>query len=297
MVLGKLRNIITHRKQAPTTSKTEKFNTEALQDTTTQWLFNERLKTKITDNPIKQEQNVDDSWNTIKINILEAAKEALGTRIAGNATKHKSPPWFTEEIKASAKEKRESYVRYRSMKTQTEHRKYVEARNRVNTQIREIKREHWRNFRKDMENSEENMKYASRKEKKTVNEYVQLNQVSVKQWEQYLTELYNNEGSENDSDRQADHFEEEEIVVVVISNETITKAIQNLKNRKAQGIDNITNEMIKYGKKHSNKRNQGFIWKNPRQYQCAYRVEKEPFCTYIHEGRQKNPLTLQNETK
>ncbi|KAL3267452.1 hypothetical protein HHI36_011576 [Cryptolaemus montrouzieri] len=49
---------------------------------------------------------------------------------------------------------------------------------------------------------------------KTVNEYVQLNQVSAKQWEQYLTELYNNDyisktESENDSERQADQLEEE----------------------------------------------------------------------------------------
>ncbi|KAL3284538.1 hypothetical protein HHI36_018696 [Cryptolaemus montrouzieri] len=46
--------------------------------------------------------------------------------------------------------------------------------------------------------SEENMEYASSKEK-PVNEYVQLNQVSAKQGEQYLTELYNNEENENDS--------------------------------------------------------------------------------------------------
>ncbi|KAL3269719.1 hypothetical protein HHI36_008779 [Cryptolaemus montrouzieri] len=87
-----------------------------------------------------------------------------------------------------------------------------------------------------------------RARKKPVNEYVHLNQVSAGQCEQYLTELYNNEESENDSERQADQLEEEEIVVVVISNESIIKAIQKLKNQKAPEIDNITNEMIKYGK-------------------------------------------------
>ncbi|KAL3266416.1 hypothetical protein HHI36_010592, partial [Cryptolaemus montrouzieri] len=115
-------------------------------------MFNERLKTKITDHLIKEEQIVDDSWNTMKTNILEAAKEALGTRIVGIAAKHKSTSWFTEEVKALANEKRESYLRYRSMKIQTEYRKYVKARNRVNRQIRETKREHWRKFSKNMEN-------------------------------------------------------------------------------------------------------------------------------------------------
>ncbi|KAL3282520.1 hypothetical protein HHI36_005702, partial [Cryptolaemus montrouzieri] len=52
-----------------------------------------------------------------------------------------------------------------------------------------------------------------RARKKPKNEYVQLNQVSAKQWEQHLTELYNNEESENDSERQADQLEKEEIVV------------------------------------------------------------------------------------
>ncbi|KAL3285249.1 hypothetical protein HHI36_019359, partial [Cryptolaemus montrouzieri] len=70
---------------------------------------------------------------------------------------------------------------------------------------------------------------------------------SWKQWKQYLIELYINEERESDSERQAD-LEEEEIVFAVISNESVTKAIQKLKNREAPGIDNITNEMIKYGK-------------------------------------------------
>ncbi|KAL3284836.1 hypothetical protein HHI36_018975, partial [Cryptolaemus montrouzieri] len=83
---------------------------------------------------------------------------------------------------------------------------------------------------------------------KPVNEYVQPDQVSAKQCKQYLTEFCNNEESENNSERQADQLEEEEIVVVVISNESITKAIQKLKDRKAPGIDNITNEMIESGK-------------------------------------------------
>ncbi|KAL3267527.1 hypothetical protein HHI36_011649 [Cryptolaemus montrouzieri] len=82
--------------------------------------------------------------------------------------------------------------------------------------------------------------------KKTVNEYVQPNQVCAKQWEQYLTELYNNEESEDDG---ADQLEEEKIVDVVITNESTTEAIQKLKNRKAPGIDNIINEMIKFKKK------------------------------------------------
>ncbi|KAL3273049.1 hypothetical protein HHI36_014505 [Cryptolaemus montrouzieri] len=78
--------------------------------------------------------------------------------------------------------------------------------------------------------SEENMEYASSKAE-TSNRT-------------YPTESK----SENASERQADQLEEEEIVVVVISNESINKAIQKLKNRKAPGRDNITNEMIKYGK-------------------------------------------------
>ncbi|KAL3280086.1 hypothetical protein HHI36_017592 [Cryptolaemus montrouzieri] len=130
------------------------------------------------------------------------------------------------------------------MKTLTEHRKYVKARNRVNRQIREIKREHWRTFSKDKEDdmygTQRRIWNMLRAWKKQVNEYVQLNQVSAVQWEQYRIELYNNEESENDSERRADLLEEEEIVVVMFSNQSITKAIQKHKNRKAPGIDNIT---------------------------------------------------------
>ncbi|KAL3284917.1 hypothetical protein HHI36_019049 [Cryptolaemus montrouzieri] len=97
------------------------------------------------------------------------------------------------------------------MKTQTERRKYVEDRHRENRQIRELERtleKIWQGYGEQyLRNSEENMEYASSKEK---------------------TKLYNNEESGNDSERQADQLDEEEIVVVVISKESI-KPLKNSK--------------------------------------------------------------------
>lgn len=73
--------------------------------------------------------------------------------------RHKYKPWFCEEVKTLAEEKKMSYLRYRQ--TIIPYNDYVTTRNRVNAAIAGIKRESWERFSLEMENdlTEDNKKY------------------------------------------------------------------------------------------------------------------------------------------
>lgn len=64
----------------------------------TKQLYQARLKEKIERRQINEEDDVERSWEKIRQNIEEAAKESLGTR------KNKKP-WFRVEINKNVKRK------------------------------------------------------------------------------------------------------------------------------------------------------------------------------------------------
>lgn len=58
---------------------TEILNIESIEDPSTRELYKQRLNNKIKE-LILQELSVSEAWTAIKTKIIEAAKEALGTR-------------------------------------------------------------------------------------------------------------------------------------------------------------------------------------------------------------------------
>ena len=84
-----------------------------------------------------------------------------------------------------------------------------------------------------------------RNTRKPVNDYLQKGGISLKEWEYYFQKLNGEYTDENMEDTIAtDSIEMSNIVP--ISMKAIEEAIHTLKNRKAPGVDNIHNEMIKY---------------------------------------------------
>ena len=59
-------------------------------------------------NPITEDEDIESSWNKIKTNIIESAKEALGTRKVNINGQRNNKPWFTEEVKTLSKEKKDT---------------------------------------------------------------------------------------------------------------------------------------------------------------------------------------------
>lgn len=78
-----------------------------------------------------------------------------------------------------------------------------------------------------------------RKRKKQVNEEVQINNITPEIWIKHFGNLLGQEPTKDNLEMDAPQADS-------ITLEEVQKATQKTKNRNAPGIDNITNETIKY---------------------------------------------------
>ncbi|XP_045466584.1 craniofacial development protein 2-like [Harmonia axyridis] len=79
LALCKLRIYIQKKKLSLSPEK-EKWNIESLNDPSTRELYQTRLYKKIESNSILEEDDVENSWNKIQLNVLTAANETIGRR-------------------------------------------------------------------------------------------------------------------------------------------------------------------------------------------------------------------------
>ncbi|XP_048520755.1 uncharacterized protein LOC125503830 [Dendroctonus ponderosae] len=84
-----------------------------------------------------------------------------------------------------------------------------------------------------------------RNRKRPVNEYIQISKISTEDWEKHFEQLYPNK--EENTETKETPTNEETPPTWQIPIEKIKQTATALKNRKSPGIDEITNEMIKYG--------------------------------------------------
>jgi len=245
MVLLKARLFIQPLKKKPP-HYIEKFNLESLQQESVKLLYQSRLTEIIVDNEIKENSNIEDSWNKIKTNIEKAAKEAIGTRKVNTNANNNKTPWFTEEAKTLTNEKRMAYLKYLSNKNDEQRQAYKQIRNEVNAKIKQIKKDHWTAFTKDMERdlygTQKRVWKMLRRRKQNVNEYIRIKEVTLDQWQKHFDTLYN-----NDSEEEMEQSAEEVDIKLFIDENKIDMAIKKLKNRKAPGETGISNELVKYG--------------------------------------------------
>ncbi|XP_057671207.1 craniofacial development protein 2-like [Diorhabda carinulata] len=137
-------------KKRKTPNYVSKFNIESLKDESIKYLYQNRLREKIVQNPLKETDNVEAAWEKLKNKIKNSAKESLGKRtIDTNRTHNK--PWFTLEIKELANEKKKAYIKYIINRTQEEYEVYKRVRNRTTNTIKELKKTYWENFSVEME--------------------------------------------------------------------------------------------------------------------------------------------------
>jgi len=222
----------------------DKLNIESLTDESTKQLYQNRVTEKIALNNIETTNNVEVAYNKLVKNIMSAANEAIGTRKVNINSSKGDKSWFTPEVKNLTKTKREAYLCYRSNINPESCQQYKTIRNRVNSEIRQLKREYWEKFTGDMTHD----LYGAQKKvwkmlrglKKPISEYKQLSTINTEQWESYFTSLYSS-GTPLHIPQMNNHLN------ASISLDEVEENIKKLKNRKANGVDRIPNELLKYG--------------------------------------------------
>lgn len=213
-------------------------------------LYQKRLTDNINNNPIEEVNDVEQAWERIKSNILKSAEEAIGTRRTNINGKRNPKSWFVEEIKVLAEEKRKAYLLYKSNQMAEELEEYKIIRNRINNRIKELKKQYWEGFTKNMERdlygSQRKIWNMLRNRKKHVNKLIQLPEATKNIWENHFTQLYETQETEeiNEEEHSCNKEEDPEVEIAL---EDIIKAVQKLETRKSPGPDQISNEMIKFG--------------------------------------------------
>lgn len=246
LVLCKIRLNITFRKR---TNKeyTEKFNLESFQNDSTKDLYARRLEDKNSTQFINSTDSVEDAWKKVKSNITEAAEESIGKRkIKTGATNKNKTPWYTEEVKEITKNKRDAFLHYKETKRPEDWQSYQQERNLANQKIRELKESYWEKFTKEMESdmygAQRKVWKMLRKQKAEVSETVKINVINSPQWKEYFETLYREEKEYTQAATITDEDAE-----INITEAEVEDVIKKIKNRKAPGLDGISNELLKYG--------------------------------------------------
>lgn len=243
LLIAKVR-LSTQLKKRPKPLVVTKFNMESFQHESVKELYTRRVNEKLKNVLISKEESIDQQWGKIKTSILSAGEEALGLRTVNLNGKKKATPWYTPEIKYLAQEKRKAYMNYLATPSQNNRDNYVTTRNVVNSKIRKIKEEYWEAFTAGMENdlygAQKKVWKLLRRSKNETNEFMTNSKITIQEWEQFFRSLYQTPNN----DTPVIQFADDDIN---ISREDVTQELRSLKNRKAAGPDNISNEMLKYG--------------------------------------------------
>lgn len=248
LVLCKLRMNIQRKRQEKNKCTRNKFNIESLSNTSTKNLYQTRIDEKIETDGVQETDDVEICWRKIKNNIKTAATEAVGQRQIKTVERTQNKEWYCPEIKELAIKKREAYIRYRSSRTPEERIRYTDVRNRVNADIKDIKRKYWEQFSSEMEHdlygAQRKIWGMLRNRRKEIAEYTKTVQIDEETWVEHFTKLHNTRRGQ-DRDRHIEEDGNTETSEITI--QMVKEAIKNLKNRKSPGQDEIPNELLKYG--------------------------------------------------
>lgn len=245
----------------------KKIKTHKLKEKVNQEKYQQLLETNLRAIS-KETHNLDDMWEQLKNNILDAATLSCGIDKVSNDTRKKSA-WWSTEIKNLIKQKKEKWKTYLQSKDPEDYEEYKVSRKIVSKKVKEEKEKAWIDFGKKMERAyKENQKlfygtikqmrkkkHATLKNIKDENGKIITHEDKImERWKQYFQKLLSSD--DNYYERQTSRLAEETKKNIretrkkenthEITMDELEFAIRKMKIGKAPGHDNITSEMIKY---------------------------------------------------
>jgi Reverse transcriptase (RNA-dependent DNA polymerase) len=232
----------------------QKWNKENLKEKSRQ--LGEKIEEKLTE---YERESTEARWKRLKDNIIESANDIIGVEEKTPARK----PWISRQMIEEMEERR----KWKHQSTEKAKQEYRRLNNKLRRTTEEAKEKWWDEKCKELEELQlrgrydlvyERVKRLSKKSKKGKGIEVKdkqgkiLNEINEikNRWREYVEELYRNEdGSEEiqnmkDMEGEETKVREEDIGPEILGEE-VRAAIKELKNNKAEGIDNIPAEMLK----------------------------------------------------
>ena len=202
-------------------------------------------------------RDVEKRWGDFKQVIHEAATTVVGRKKRTRARK----PWVTTEMLDKMDERR----KYKNVNTDAGRQMYRSLNNELRRVTEKARRTWWENECREMEDlnrrgftdvlyskvsklSENKQRSGRKRVIKDGNGVLLTKPETVKnRWKQYVESLYDKTGKPSNEDMKMellDELDEDEIGPGLLTEE-ITKAIKDMKERKAVGVDDIPSEFLK----------------------------------------------------
>ena len=218
------------------------------------------LGKKIEENLREYEgKSIEERWKRLKDNIIQSANDIVGAEERLPARK----PWVTREMIEEMEERR----KWKHQSTEKARQEYRRLNNKLRRTTEEAREKWWDEKCQELEDLQQKGRYdkvyekvkqisrkpgkggggieVSDKQGRLLNE---TNEVKNR-WKEYVEELYRSEEGELHDNQGLEKEEEtqgrEEDIGPEVLGEEVRAAIKELKNNKAEGIDNIPAEMLK----------------------------------------------------
>ena len=259
LVTAKLKLKLKKNKTETTTNR-QKYNVSLLKGTEKQEEFRLKLSNKyeVLQDLLEGEKSIESQWQQIKDTLTSTCKEVLGYR------KFQQKEWITAETQQKIKERKEKKAAVTNSRTRTSKAKtqaeYTDVNRAVKRSIRADKLKYIDSLAEEAEKAANhgNMKQLYETTRKMSGRYsrpqrpvrdregniIKTKDGQLKRWAEHFEELLNRPPPTNPPEIQPAQTDLP-ISCDIPSREEIRKAVQQLKNGKATGPDNIPAEALK----------------------------------------------------
>jgi hypothetical protein len=238
----------------------QRIKHEKLKNEQTREHYQRLLEAKLNE-PLIEQEDMEDKWRRLKGAVLAAAEETCGLKTVREGMK--STRWWNErEVALAVREKKEAWREWKRSRSQTTRETYITKRNVCKEVVKRAKAESWERLGEELENNyrsddkkfwkflrSQRGKFGKkvRSVKNGENQLKVETEEVLEVWRQFyedkfrgnLQEALQGQEGENEEDGVGDGGR--------IERQEVERAIARMRNGKAAGEDAIVPEMIKEG--------------------------------------------------